>query len=107
MTCNICPCGIARADCDYHKPEKQEVTTFKVETMVDYIYQGNGIWTKSTNPSAPLNTGALVVKRSINDNPFLTNDMAARGKYIVDHPNTWQDAMKAAGLSYCSELRPS
>jgi hypothetical protein len=104
---DICLCGIARVDCDYHKPEKQEVTTFKVETMVDFVYQGNGIWTLPINPPSTLNTGATAVKRSVQDNPFLTNDMAARGKYIVDHPNTWQDAMRAAGLSYCSELQSS
>lgn len=101
----ICACGIAAADCDYHKPEEQEYISFKVETQVDYVYQGNGIWTVSLNPPPPLNTGAAAIKRSAQDNPFLTNDMTKRADYMRANPNTWPSAVRDAGLLAPWELQ--
>lgn len=100
----ICACGIAADDCDYHKPEKQEVTTFKAETMVEYVYQGNGVWNVSLNPPPPLNTGAAAIKRQ-QDNPFFTNDMTKRAEYMRANPDTWPSAVRDAGLLAPWELR--
>jgi hypothetical protein len=47
---DICPCGIAADDCDYHKPETKEYFTgTPYKGTVRYTYVGNGEWKIETD----------------------------------------------------------
>ncbi len=102
----ICACGIARNDCDYHKPEQQDYVVGPLVKQIDYTYQGNGVWKITSGPNVPTGGTVTITGLTFKDpaNPFFTNDLDERGKYMINHPDTWPDAVKAAGLSAPWEL---
>jgi hypothetical protein len=81
VTTDICLCGIARVDCDYHRPQVK-------------------VTNSTTKAIAHLNLD------DPKDNPFLTNDLTKRAEYMCRHPNTYEAALKAAGLQHPWDLHP-
>lgn len=104
----LCACGIAKEDCDYHKPQQQDYIVGPVVKQVDLTYQGNGVWKITSDPGANSSGTVTITGLKFKDpaNPFFTNDLTKRAKYMCDHPNDWEKAVKEAGLRVPWQLHP-
>jgi hypothetical protein len=63
-TITICPCGIAKDDCDYHKPETKEYFAGQVyKYNFEYVYTGNGQWEIQSVPERKMDSLQAIAKR--------------------------------------------
>jgi hypothetical protein len=62
-TITICPCGIAKDDCDYHKPGTEEYFAGQVYKNIEYVYTGNGQWEIQSVPDPKMDALQAIAER--------------------------------------------